>query len=192
VFEATVDIKPAVAVAESTSGPLIVVVPLPNVTELAMRLLRIALFAVKLLIVVVAKLVIPIEVSVPVAVRFVPVAEPKSKLDIEANADESILDTKESAVVVDFKFKFVKLFMVAVAIEPFTFETKAFVLDEILKRFVVGFATVVVDPFVYMKKRFVPELITLDMPVPVSPAGPTGPCGPVKELELPKYCAPGT
>jgi hypothetical protein len=72
-----------------------------------------------------------------VTTKFVPVALVNKRDCIDANTDEKKLDTRESAVVVAFKLRFVKLFIVAVAITPFTFETRAFVPDAILNEFVV-------------------------------------------------------
>jgi hypothetical protein len=130
-----------------------------------------------------------------VKAKLVPVALVKKRSVIEARTTFNKLANTESAVVVAFKFIFVKLFMVAVATIPFTLETKLFVPGAKYDVCVVGVFTTVVDPFVYEMTKLVPELTILDSPTPVipcapvKPTAPAGPCKPVGPTD--EYCAPG-
>jgi hypothetical protein len=155
---------------------------------------NVELLEVRLETVVVAKIDVPVAFKL-VKAKLVPVALVKKRSVIEARMDLKKPVVIESAVVVAFKFIFVKLLIVAVATTPFTLDTTLFVPDAKYDVYVVGVLTTVVDPFVYEITRFVPELVRFEIPTPVTPWGPVsptapaGPCNPVAPTD--EYCAPG-
>jgi hypothetical protein len=117
VLDASIAASEALAVGDNTIAPLIVVVPF-----------KVELVAVRLEIVVVAKLASPVEVNVPVAVMFVPVALLKNRVVMYAKA-VSISERPVilSAVVVPVKLIAFNVFIFVEVVAPFMTEVK--VLD---------------------------------------------------------------